>query len=238
MCNIRVLMPFVQGRYSNRNKGVTVPEDAHREEIIDALAGVMGDPRFAKAAKEHFYMSCNGRVINGDTTLHDVGGREGSSITCCLSLRGGGGPCDGKRGQTATDAERQEPDTKRVCRPNSDVATLGEEQIEDCDAGTADDVADGCDADHADADHACHADHADADEGCDADPCDADPHPSHTTDARASTTAVKRSLRPCRVQPKVLCDAESESEPEDSTPKVCRLTAHGSPRTHPRTNGF
>ena len=52
MCNIRVLMPFAQGPYSNRDKGVTVPEEAHREEIIDALAGVMGDPHFAKAAKE------------------------------------------------------------------------------------------------------------------------------------------------------------------------------------------
>ena len=52
MCNIRVSMPFVQGPYSNSNKGVTVPEMARREEIIDALAGVMGDPRFAKAAKE------------------------------------------------------------------------------------------------------------------------------------------------------------------------------------------
>ncbi len=216
MCDIRVLMPFAQGPYSNRDKGVTVPEEAHREEIIDALAGVMADPHFAKAAKEHFYVRCNGRVIDGDTTLRDVGGGEGSSVTCTLSLRGGGGPCVGQPGPTATDAERQEPDTKRVCRPNSDVATLGEEQIEDCDAGTADDVADGCDADHA----------------------DADPHPSHTADAHAGTTAVKRSLRPCRVQPKVLCDAESESEPEDSKPKVCRLTAHGSPRTHPRTNGF
>ena len=52
------------------------------------------------------------------------------------------------------------------------------------------------------------------------------------------TTAVKRSLRTCRLQPKVLCDADSE--PEDSTPetvrkKVCRLTAHGSPRTQPCT---
>jgi hypothetical protein len=268
MCDIRVLMPFAQGPYSNRDKGVTVPEEARREEIIDALAGVMGDPHFAKAAKEHFYMRCNGQVIDGDTTLRDVGGREGSSVTCTLSLRGGA-PCVGKRGPTATDTERQEPDSKRGCRLTSDIlATLDEEHIEDCDAGSADDVADGCEPDHADADHAgdadhaCAADPADADHACASDPADADhaahihwhtppqcgahppththahAHPSQPVDGHAGTTAVKRSLRPCRVQPQVLCDAESESEPEDSTPKVCRLTAHGSPRTQPRTNGF
>ena len=237
MCNIRVLMPFVQGRYSNRNKGVTVPEDAHREEIIDALAGVMGDPHFAKAAKEHFYVRCNGRVIEGDTTLRDVGGREGSSVTCTLSLRGGGNPCVGKRGPTATDSERQEPDSKRACRDI--LATLGEEHIEDFDAGSADDVA-GCEPDHADADPVCDADHADADDGCVADHADADDG-SQPVDAHAATTAVKRSLRTCRLNPKVPCDADSERE--DSTPKtvcekVCRLTAHGSPRTQPCTNGF
>ena len=214
MCNIRVLIPFVQGPYSNSNKGATVRDEARREEIIDALAGEVGDPHFAKAAKAHFYVSCNGKEIAGDTTLRDVGGREGSSVTCLLSLRGGGGPCVSKRGPTATDSQPQEPASKRVCRLHNDnLAALGEEHIEDRDPGSAD-------ADHADS---CDADHADADDGCDAD--------------HADSCAVKRSLRTRRVQPKAWCDAESEAE--DSTPKkVCRLTAHGSPRTHPRTNGF
>ena len=114
----------------------------------------------------------------------------------------------------------------------SDIfATLGAEHMEDCVAGH----------DHADADHACDADHpvADADHGCHAD--HALPHASEPVDAHADTTAVQRSSRTCRLHPKVPCDADSERE--DSTPKtvckkVCRLTAHGSPRTHPRTNGF
>jgi hypothetical protein len=94
-------------------------------------------------------------------------------------------------------------------------------------------------AEHADADPACDADHADTDDGCDAD--HAHPHASQPVDGHAGTTAVKRSLRTCRLHPKVVCDADSE--PEDSTPetgckKVGRLTEHGSPRTQPRTNGF
>ena len=110
------------------------------------------------------------------------------------------------------------------------LTTLGAEHMEDCVAGRADVVADGCEPDHAvaDADHGCDADHA-------------LPHASHTADAHAGTTAVKRSSRTCRLHPKVPCDADSERE--DSTPKtvckkVCRLTAHGSPRTQPCTNGF
>jgi hypothetical protein len=124
----------------------------------------------------------------------------------------------------------------------SDIfATLGAEHMEDCVAGSADVVADRCEHDHADADHACDADHAvaDADHGCHAD--HALPHASEPVDAHADTTAVQRSSRTCRLHPKVPCDADSERE--DSTPKtvckkVCRLTAHGSPRTQPCTNGF
>ena len=217
MFNIRVLMPFVQGRYSNRNKGVTVPEDAHREEIIDALAGVMGDPHFAKAAKEHFYVSCNGRVIKGDTTLRDVGGREGSSVTCTLSLRGGGGPCVGKRGQTATDLERQDPDSKRACRLTSDIpAKLGE-----------------------DADHAGDADHADADadaDGCDADHADAD-HADEPLGNAISAALIHSHTPPqCSAEPQAKVPSD-DSEPEESRPeKVSRLTAHA--RTQARTNGL
>ena len=133
------------------------------------------------------------------------------------------------------------------------LATLGAEHMEDCVAGSADADADGCDADHADADHAdeplgnaisaAHA-HWHTPPQCSTRPpthTHAHPHASQPVDGHAGTTAVKRSLRTCRLQPKVLCDADSE--PEDSTPetvrkKVCRLTAHGSPRTQPCTNGF
>ena len=110
MCDIRINMPFVQGPYSNSNKGVTVPHGADREVIIDALAGVMGGPHFAKAAKEQFRMTCNGQEIAGNTTLRDVGAGEGSTVTCLLALRGGGGPGVGKRG--ATDAGSSSSDKK------------------------------------------------------------------------------------------------------------------------------
>jgi hypothetical protein len=101
------------------------------------------------------------------------------------------------------------------------LTTLGAEHMEDCVAGRADVVADGCEPDHA---------VADADHGCD----HALPH-AHTSDAHADTTAVQRSLRKRREQQaKVPSD---DSEPEESRPKkVSRLTAHA--RTQPRTNGF
>ena len=118
----------------------------------------------------------------------------------------------------------------------SDIfATLGAEHMEDCVARSAGVVADGCEPDHADADHACDADHAvaDADHGCHAD--HALPHASKPVDAHADTTAVQRSLRKRREpQAKVPSD---DSEPEESRPKkVSRLTAHA--RTQPRTNGL
>jgi hypothetical protein len=118
----------------------------------------------------------------------------------------------------------------------SDIfATLGAEHMEDCVAGSADVVADGCEPDHADADHACDADHAvaDADKSCHAD--HALPHASEPVDAHADTTAVQRSLRKRREQrAKVPSD---DSEPEESRPKkVSRLTVRA--RTQPRTNGL
>ena len=117
------------------------------------------------------------------------------------------------------------------------LATLGAEHMEDCVAGSADVVADGCEHDHADADHACDADHAVADadpgHGCHAD--HALPHASDSVVAHTDTTAVQRSLRKRREQQaKVPSD---DSEPEESRPKkVSRLTAHA--RTQPRTIGL
>ena len=89
--NIRLVIPFVQGEYRDANKGVTVADTATREVIFDTVAADSGNPDFAEIGKEHCYLRYNGREIAGDTTLRDVGAGEGSSLTCLLRMRGGGG---------------------------------------------------------------------------------------------------------------------------------------------------
>ena len=67
--------------------------------ILGSLGAAVGDPalktKFAEFVMEHCRLSHSGQAIEGA-----IG--EGSAVTCLLSLTGGGGPCVGKRGATAS----------------------------------------------------------------------------------------------------------------------------------------
>ena len=75
------------------------PDDQHKD-ILSAYADATKDPFFAAAVRDHagdFRLYHCGKAIEGDTTLRDVGAKDGATVSCLLSLRGGAPKNDANR---------------------------------------------------------------------------------------------------------------------------------------------
>ena len=79
------------------NKDLSVPLDAKCGEIVALFAAAANDPGFAAFAEAHpdaYRLVYQGRTLEGDTTLCDLGVGAGDCgrLSCLLKLKGGARP--------------------------------------------------------------------------------------------------------------------------------------------------
>ena len=91
------------------NKELSVPLDAKCGDIVALFAAAANDPRFAAFAEAHpdaYRLVYNGRTLEGDTTLCDLGVGAGDCgrLSCLLKLKGGARPPQLRRNEAASTA--------------------------------------------------------------------------------------------------------------------------------------
>ena len=91
------------------NKELSVPLDATCGEIVALFAAAANDPgfaAFAEARPDAYRLVYQGRTLEGDTTLCDLGVGAGDCgrLSCLLKLKGGARPPQLRRNEAASTA--------------------------------------------------------------------------------------------------------------------------------------